>query len=136
MEQLSARQMEHPLSLPGQTEIIATQSNPERHLGVMEVTGRVFQNDFNKTVVGWVDANGQAYRNDFNLTKVGSVDLSTGNIYSANYDKTLLGRVDSEGYIYFSGAVVHASQKDTVVGKLVGPKESFYFAACAFLTMW
>ena len=136
MEQLSSRQMEKPLTLPGSTEIIAVQSNPERHMGTMDITGKVVQNDYNKTVVGWVDATGQAYRNDFNLTNVGRVDLSSGQIYSANYNKTLLGRVDSDGNIYFSKDVVHASLQETVVGKLRGPKESYYFAACAFLTLW
>ena len=136
-KELGERPLEHPLALPGTTRIIALQSNPPRDMGVMEVTGRVYQNDYNKSVVGWVDAQGIAYRNDFNRTRVGHVDLSTGNIYQADYNKTLIGRVDREtGMVYFTGTVVHNSSTNTPTCKLEGPKESYYFAGCAFLCLF
>lgn len=135
-QQLSERPLDHPLALTSTAEIVALQSVPPRRMGVMEETGRVFQNDASKTVVGWVDANGIAYRNDYNRTVVGRIDLSTGYIYSADYNKTLVGRVDETGKIYFMSTVVHNSGTNTPVGQIEGPTDSYKFAACAFLTLW
>jgi hypothetical protein len=133
---LGDRPQEFPLSLSGPADIIAVQSVPERHLGIMEESGRVRQMDYNKTIVGWVDAKGDAYRNDYNKTKMGWVDLNTRKIYQADYNKTLIGSVDEEGRIFASSSVVHQSGTNVVIGKINGPKESQVFAACAFLLLF
>jgi hypothetical protein len=133
---LGERPQEFPLSLPGPADIIAVQSVPERHFGIMEETGRVRQMDYNKTVVGWVDAKGNAYRNDYNKTRVGWVDLNTRKIYQADYNKTQIGSVDEEGRIFASSSVVHQSGTNIVIGKIIGPKDSQVFAACAFFLLF
>lgn len=132
-KELGERLLEFPLSLSAPAEITAVQAVPQRHIGTMETTGRVRQLDYDKTVVGWVDSKGNAFRNDFNRTKVGHVDLVTGLVYQADYNKTLIGRVDENGSIFASSTVVHASLTDVVIGTISGPKESYAFAACAFL---
>lgn len=104
-------------------------------MATMEPTGRVKQQDYNKTVMGWVDANGIAYRNDYNRMKVGHVDLQARMIYEANYAKTLVGRVDENGFIYACSTVVHESLTNVAIGRVEGPKEGQMFAACAFFLL-
>jgi hypothetical protein len=81
---LGDRVQDFPLSLTAPANIIALQSVPKRHIGIIEETGRVRQMDYNKTVVGWVDSQGNAYRNDYNKTKVGWIDLNTRVIFRAD----------------------------------------------------
>ena len=134
-ESLGNRPIEFPLGLTAEAKIYGLQAVPRRHMGTMEVTGRVFQLDYNKTVVGWVDSNGNAFRNDFNRMKVGHVDLNTRVIYQADYDKSVIGRVDAEGLIYLCSPGVHKSLESEAIGKIEGPDDSFVFAACAFLLL-
>jgi hypothetical protein len=138
---LGDRPQEFPLSLSGSANIIALQAVPERHMGIMEETGRVRQMDYNKTVVGWVDAQGNAYRNDYNKTKVGWVDLNTRQVFQIGFNtsrsgKTEIGRVDEEGKIFASSSVVHQSGTNIAFGKINGPSDSYVFAACAFLLLF
>lgn len=135
-KELGERPLEFPLSLSAGAEIHAVQSVPPRHLGTVEVTGRVRQMDYDKTVVGWVDANGTAFRNDYNKTKVGRVDLATKLVYQADYNKTLIGRFDEHGSLFACATVVHSSLSDVEIGKISGPVDSYPFAACAFFLLF
>ena len=135
-KELGERPIDLPLSLPATADIIALQRVPEFRLGTIEQTGRVRRNCAEKMVVGWVDANGIAFRNDFNKTKVGRVDLATGNIYQTNHSEKLVGRVDANGSIFPASTVVHASATGIALGKIVGPPESYSFAACAFFLLF
>lgn len=134
-KKLGEHPLDLPLSLSSPVELVALQAVPQRHVATMEPSGRVYQMDYDKTVIGWVDAQGNAYRNDYNRTKVGRVDLSTRLIYQEDYHKTLIGRVDANGLIYACSTVVHQSLTDVAIGKINGEEDSFLFAACAFLLL-
>ena len=134
-KELGNRPLEFPLQLSSTAQIVALQSVPQRVLGTMEETGRVFQLDYNKTIVGWVDSQGNAFRNDYKRTKVGRVDLISREIYQEDFNKTLIGRVDENGLIFPCSSVVHDSLTGVAMGKIDGPKESYIFAACAFLLL-
>ena len=135
-EALANRPLDFPLNLSSEAQIYALAAVPKRHLATMEISGRVFQHDYNKTVVGWVDGNGYAFRNDFNRLKVGCIDLSSRKIYQADYDKTLIGRVDEEGNVYLCGPGVHVSHEDKPVGKIEGGSDGVMYATCALLLLF
>lgn len=133
---LGERPLEYPQNLTSPVQIFALQSIPESHLGTMEPNGRVFQLDYNKTVVGWVDAQGNAFRNDYNRTKVGRVDLQTRVVSQADYNNTVVGFVHDNGQIFASANRVHTSLTDTPIGRVDGPPESYAVAAAAFFLLF
>ncbi len=110
-----------------------TQAVPERHQGRMDASGCVRQNDYNKSIAGWVDADGVAYRNDYNRTVVGRVDLATGQVRREDYNKTHVGRVDgNSGLVFLRGP----GTSEGVCARLQGPREGFMAAGCAVLNLW
>eukprot|EP01033_Poteriospumella_lacustris_P010120 gene10120-7216_t len=133
---LGERPLEFPLNLSEPVELVMLQANPPRHVGVLEVTGRVYQNDYDKSVVGWVDAHGDVYRNDYNRMKVGRVDLASGLVYQADYNNTLVGRVNEEGFVCLSPQVVHASASDVPIAQVVGGSDAWKFGAAAILLLF
>lgn len=102
----------------------------------METSGRVYQLDYNKTVVGWVDAHGNAFRNDYNRTIVGRVDLQTRVVYQADYNNSVVGSVNENGLIFASANMVHSTLIGTPIGRIDGPPEGFAVGAAAFFLLF